>query len=92
MKLGTVTKQPVEKFSYTISYEEALTVGDNVESATAEVTPVGLVIDNVAVIDPRVKFWASEGTAGITYKVTLTVITADGRTFQDEILFKIKEV
>ncbi len=92
MKLGTINKQPAERFSYTVSYVEALTVGDNVELATASVTPVGLTVENVTVFDPRVKLWVSGGTNGVSYKVTLTVTTADGRVFQDELTFKIKEL
>lgn len=92
MKLATITKQPIERFSYTISYEEALTVGDNVQAATVVVTPAGLTIDNVGVYDPRVKLWVSGGTAGVSYKVTVDVTTADGRIFQDELIFKIKEL
>lgn len=92
MRLGSITKQPAERFSYTVDYADALTQGDNVQSATAIVSPIGLTIENVGVYDPRVKFWASGGTTGISYKVTLTVTTADGRVFQDEIVFKIKEV
>lgn len=92
MKLGNITQQPDERLSYTVSYEESLTEGDNVETASALVEPAGLVIDNVAVYDPRVKLWASGGVSGVTYKVTLTVNTADGRIFQDELFFKIKEV
>lgn len=92
MKLGTVTKQPAERFSYTISYEEALTLGDNLETANASVTPEGLEVNNIGVYDPRVKLWVSGGTNGMTYKITITVTTADGRIFQDELLFKIKEL
>ena len=92
MKLGTTSKQPAERFSYTVDYSEALTTGDNVQTATATVSPAGLTLDNVGVYDPRVKFWASGGTDGVAYKVTLTVTTADGRVFQDEIVLKIKEV
>lgn len=92
MKLGTVTKQPAERFSYTISYEEALTLGDNLATATASVVPEGLTIDNLGVYDPRIKVWVSGGTAGVSYKLTVTVNTVDGRIFQDEITFKIKEL
>lgn len=92
MKLGTVVKQPGETLSYTIDYSEALTVGDNIESAFAQVSPVGMVVNNVSPVDPRVRFWASGGTTGITYKVTVTAHTADGRVFEDELVFKIKEM
>lgn len=92
MKLGTVTKQPTERFSYTVDYSEALTAGDNISTVFAIVSPAGLTVDNVGANDPTVRFWASSGVSGVTYKVTLTVTTADGRVFQDEIAFKIKEV
>lgn len=92
MRLGTVTQQPTERLSYTIDYSEALTDGDNVETAFAVVAPAGLIVDNVSPIDPRVKFWVTGGESGVTYKVTITVNTADGRVFQDEVMFKIKEV
>jgi hypothetical protein len=92
MKLGTVTKQPIEKFSYTVNYVDALTIGDNIQTATAVVDISGLTITNVGVYDTRVKFWVEDGTSGSTYKVTVTAYTADGRVFQDEIIFKIKEV
>jgi hypothetical protein len=92
MKLGTVTQQPTERLSYTIDYRDALTDGDNVQTAFAVVTPAGLLVDNVSPLDPRVRFWATGGTAGTTYKVEITTSTADGRVFQDEVIFKIKEV
>jgi len=92
MKLGTVSKQPAERFSYTVTYADALTVGDNVVSAAIAVTPAGLTVDNAEVYDPRVKFWASGGANNVSYKITLTVSTADGRVFQDEVTLKVKEV
>lgn len=92
MKLGTVTQQPTERLSYTIDYSDALTVGDNVETATAVVTPEGLTVDSVSPLDPRVRFWVTGGVSGTAYKVTVTMNSADGRTFQDELTFKIKEI
>lgn len=92
MKLGTVTKQPAERFSYTIDYSEALTSGDNITTVTAAVSPEGMTVDNVGAYDPVVRFWASGGESGSTHKVTVTVTTDEGRVFQDEVTFKIKEV
>jgi hypothetical protein len=91
MKLGTYTKQPTEKESYTISYAEDLTLGDNVKSATAEVTPAGLTVDNVFVASPRVRFWVSGGTVNVIYKVTVTTTTEDNRVLVDEVIIKIKD-
>lgn len=92
MKLGKVAQQPAERQSYTVDYSEALTVGDNIESATATSSPEGLVVENVTVTAQRVRFWVSGGDSGVSYKVTVTASTADGRTFQDELTFKIKEI
>ena len=92
MKLGTVTKQPAERFSYTIDYSEALTAGDNITAVTASVSPAGMTVDNVGAYDPVVRFWAAGGESGSTHKVTVTVTTDEGRVFQDEVAFKIKEV
>ena len=92
MKLGTVTQQPSERLSYTIDYKDFLTDGDNVSTATPSVSPSGLVIDEVSVIDPRVRFYVSSGTAGVKYKMQMDVTTADGRILQGEIIFKIKEI
>lgn len=91
MKLGTVTQQPTERLSYTINYADSLTDGDNLESATATVSPPGLTVDNVSALDPRVKFWVTGGVPGTRYKVTITTTTADGRIFQDEVMFNIKD-
>jgi hypothetical protein len=92
MKLGTVTQQPTERLSYTINYSDALTEGDNVESAFATVSPTGLTVEDVSPLDPKVRFWVNGGTSGVVYKVTITVNTADGRIFQDEVIFRIKEI
>ena len=93
MKLGTFTKQPGERESYTITYEDDLTDGDNVQTATASVSPIGgLAVEQVFVIDPRVRFFVEGGVSGESYKVTVVVNTADGRRLEDEVIIKIKEI
>ena len=90
MRIGQFNKQPGERESFTITYEDALTAGDNVQAATASVTPAGLLLEQITVLDPRVKFYAKGGTSGVTYKVTFDVTTVDGRVIQDEVLIKVK--
>lgn len=92
MKFKADPKQPAERFSYTINYTDVLTAGDNIDTASATVTPTGLTLEDVGVYDPRVKFWCSGGTDGVSYKVTVTANTADGRVFQDEVTIKVKEI
>lgn len=93
MRLGVVQQQPAERLSYTISYKDALTTADNVESAIAEVDPEGsLVVDALVVNDPEVRIWVSGGVHNARYKVSVTTTTADGRIFQDELVFAIREI
>lgn len=91
MILGNFVKQPVEVIDYDIDYSEWLTPGDNVQSTAVTVDQNGLNVDSVFVNDPRVKIWLSGGTNGITYKLTVTTVTADGRTKQDEFKVRIKD-
>lgn len=93
MILGNFTKQPVDVVDYDIDYSEWLTDGDNVQSATIVTAPAtDLTIDAVFINDPRVKIWVSGGINGITYKVTVTTTTADGRVKQDEFRVKVKDI
>lgn len=93
MILGNFTKQPVDVVDYDIDYSEWLTSGDNLETAMLGVEPAtNLVIDSVFVNDPRIKIWVSGGTNGVTYKLTVTATTADGRVKQDEFRIKVKDI
>lgn len=89
--LGTFEKQPAERESYTITYEDALTDGDNVESSVVTCAPAGLTIDS-NVDDPRVRVWAAGGTDKTTYKITVRTSTADGKVYEDEFKIKVKEL
>jgi hypothetical protein len=92
MILGTVTQQPAERLDYDIDYAEQdfLTAGETISSATAAVTPAGLSVALVNV-STRVKLWVEGGSAGTTYKVTVTATTSDGRIKQDELKVRIKD-
>lgn len=98
MLLGTFNKQPVERYDYDFDYSHWLTEGDNLESTVVEVYPNdsaeigGLQIETVTVIDPIIKLWISGGINGVTYKVTMTSNTADGRIKQDEFKLKVKDI
>ena len=92
MILGTFQKQPADRLDYDVTYKDWLTTGDNLESMVAESVPEGLTIDSVYVNDPIAKIWLSGGMSGMTYKVTLTATTADGRIRQDEFKVKVKDI
>lgn len=90
--LGTYTKQPVEVLDYDVDYADWLESGDYVVSATAVPSPAGLTIGMITVLSPRVKVWASGGVDGVTYKVTVTATTHDGRVKQDEFRIRVKDL
>lgn len=90
--LGNFTKQPVDVVDYDIDYSEWLSAQDNVQSCDVSVSPAGLTLGQVFVNDPCVKIWVSGGTNGVTYKVTATTTTADGRVKEDEFRVRVKEV
>ncbi len=102
MRLGTVTKQPNETESFTVSYIDALTAGDIVIAATATVAVYGAVPPGVVpalitltpmvIANPRVRMFASGGTDGVTYKIELLTVTNDGRVLNDEFFIKVKDV
>lgn len=92
MNLGNFTKQPVDVVDYDIDYSQWLTSGDNVESAVVNVVPEGLTVESVFINDPKLKIWVSGGIDATTYKVTVTMTTADGRVKQDEFKIKVKDI
>lgn len=96
MKVGTKTKQPGERRSYSINYIDALAAGDNLATAALKfVPPPELTVDQITVFNdayPRVRFFVAGGTDGLSYKLTFVVTTSDGVTYEDEVTIKVKEL
>lgn len=91
MKLGMFIQQPTERETYTINYQDDLTEGDNLKSASAVIEPEGLTLDGLYVIDPRLRLWFKDGVKDTAYKITVTAETEDGRVLVDHFIIKIKE-
>ncbi len=91
MILGSYIKQPADVLDYDIDYMDFLSDGDSISAKSVAVSPNGLTIDSSAIFGTRVKVWLSGGTNGITYKVTVTATTTDGRVKQDEFKVKVKD-
>lgn len=101
MLLGRFTKQPAERETYAIEYEDDLATADAiladpppvveiaVLTTLADTTP--LRIDAIDVTGTRVTLWIAGGTVRQAYKITVTVTTSSGRILQDEFLIKIKD-
>ena len=90
--LGRFTKQPAERETYSIEFEDDLVDADAIASATADVEPVGLNLESTLVIGTRVKILVSGGgPVGTRHKITVTATTDDGRILQDEFYIVIKD-
>ena len=91
-------QQPGETLDWDIFYggspdgsEDWLSFGDSIQSVVTTVDAPGLSVVS-SCTEKRVKLWVSGGVSGVKYKVTITITTANGRTKQDEVYFRIREV
>ena len=93
MKLGTFTKQPGEKISNSINYADSLDDGDEISTVLSCIAdPPDIVVSPALVSENRVRVWASGGSDGTAYKITLTVETVGGEIFEDELICKVKAI
>ncbi|MEJ7745356.1 MAG: hypothetical protein WKF61_01085 [Luteimonas sp.] len=93
--LDTKQKQPGEKLDYDVTYEDWITPGDgiSVEKITVTVDRPGLQVFTYTVSGGLIlKIWLTGGTSGVTYKVTITTETDDGRIKQDEFKVKVRDI
>lgn len=92
MRLGVVRQQPGERLAYSVSYKDAIPEGDELESAVAFASDAALTVDGTTVDGPRVRFWVNGGVHRGRYTVTVRATTTEGRVFEDEIIFAIREI
>lgn len=93
MKVGTFPKQPGERLSNSISYEDALDVDDYLDTVVSCVSsPAGLSVNAGLADNKRARIWYEGGTHGVDYTVTVTVTTHGGERFEDEVICKVREV
>ena len=90
--LGKYVKQPAETESYTISYADDLTDGDELVAATAVCIPDGtLEVVSVFHTDTNARVWLRGGQDREKYKIEMTVRTGAGRVLQDEFFVTITD-
>lgn len=93
MRLGMTSKQPREKKSYSIVYEDALDAGDEVSAViSCTVSPEGLIAVPVLASETRCRLWVSGGDDNTMYTITLIVLTAGGEELEDELRVRVKEI
>lgn len=93
MRLGTFNKQPRERLSKSVVYNEALDPGDNLSTIlNCYAEPEGLTVTPVLVADDRIRIWVEDGTNGQQYKITVKVGTAGGEILEDELICRVREI
>ena len=85
-------KQPADVLDYGVDLIKWLVSGDSVTGATPAVSPSGLTIAVTGPTTTQPTVWASSGADGTTYQITLTVVTAGGRTKEFEFQIKVTEI
>lgn len=89
--LGSFIKQPIEVQDYVIDFSTWLTgLNDTVQSHTVA-ADTGIVVDSSVMTGGAVQIWLSGGTNGVTYKITVTLTTVQGRVKQSEFKIKVKD-
>jgi hypothetical protein len=94
MALGTYTKQPWDVTDIDVDFSEWLATrpSDTLVSATATSDNPALVVDDAVALSTTVaKVWVSGGASGVTYKVTVRVITDYGRHKEVEVKVKVRD-
>jgi hypothetical protein len=89
--LGKFLKQPDEVQDYDISFVDWLAAFPDTAVSHTVTVDTGITLGTTSLTGGIVKLWLSGGITGAAYKVTATIVTAGGRTKQDEIVVKVKE-
>lgn len=89
----TYIKQPQESRVYSINFRALLAKGDSILGVTAlTAAPSGLSLDTPTVASPRVLFRVSGGSAGVAYKLTCRVQTADSDVLEGEGILEVTDL
>ena len=97
MILGRYNKQPADVSDYDLDCADWLRDDETIASATATVactsTPanMAMIVDAVTTALTAVRVRLSGGTAGQSYKSTITVTTSSGRVEQTEFVIECRE-
>lgn len=87
-------KQPSEVLDFDIEADDWLNTNDTIITATSVVVPTGLTLQSTTIFNTgrSVKVWVAAGANGVTYKITTTMTTTDGRVKEHDWQLKVKEI
>lgn len=84
-------KDPGEVLDYAVDWSAHLADGDTIVSSSW-VVATGLTVGTDSETTTRTTIWLSGGTAGTEYRVTNTVTTAQGRTFERSFTVTVQDL
>lgn len=88
--MKTFRKQPRDHLDYDIDLSNWLEDGDEVENVEIE-APEGIVLEQVSILQTRVKFWVSGGKTGQSYKFSPLIFTESRAKEVDFMIVVVEE-
>lgn len=86
---ATFVKDPSAVLDFAIDW--ATWLGSDTIATSTWSAPAGIAVDSSANSPTRATVWLSGGTAGNTYQLTNTIVTAGGRTDQRTIAIEVRD-
>lgn len=83
-------KDPDEVLDYALDWTDRL-AGDTIASSTAVLDSGDVTIDSQGYSSAVHTVWLSGGTAGTVAHITMRIVTAAGRTYDESLKIKVKE-
>lgn len=79
-------KQPSEVLDYDVTTDAWMADSDYIQTASSVAAPAGLTVQSTLITNSgtRAKVWLAGGVDKVTYKVTTTLTTHDGRVKEHE--------
>lgn len=91
--METKYKQPFEVLDFDIDASRYINDSDSIASASAIVTGADnlLVVEKVTFDGPIAKVWISGGANNVRYKVTVYIVSAQGRAVEAEFMMEVED-
>lgn len=91
--MATKRKQPYEVLDFDIDFTKRMPDGDSLVAVQATVQGIdeSLTVERTTFDGPIAKVYLAGGTSSVTYKVTVMVVTADGRALEYEFNIFVKD-
>lgn len=83
-------KLPADVLDYDIDFYRWLPPGDAIVSASAEITGSSVVVDGTVFSTSAAKVWLSGGDPGASETVTVSIVTAGGRSKTTQFIIRVR--